>query len=294
MLRRIQFPLAAILGVALVVLPAAAGSEGNPTIEAVNRGGGIYGESHEWSPATATVNADGVVTIANNTSVEHGVEWVGGPEKPSCSAGIPVGTTPAARGAHWSGTCTFSKPGTYVFYCTVHGPEMTATITVNPNGTTTVTTTNGTTSTTTTTSSGSGQSANPTAGAGQGSGAVPVSGASLLLGGERHALHIPSHQRGTAVHATLSLSSAATGGHLEAQLLARSAALAARVHSEVRVGKLVRHLVASGPLSISVPLDARARVALHRHGRLSLELELRLTSPSGARLELKRAVLLII
>src|SRR5271166_1990825 len=136
--RHLVTALVAVLGAAVVVLPAVAGSETSPMIEAVTFGGGYYGESHAWSPAQATVPAGGVVTLSNHTAVEHGVRWVGGPETPSCSGDIPVGTTSATRGANWSGTCTFAKPGVYTFYCTVHGSEMTGTITVNASGTTTI------------------------------------------------------------------------------------------------------------------------------------------------------------
>jgi plastocyanin len=115
---------------ALLALPAIADSLTPPSIEAVNEG--IYG--HRWSPAQAAVATGGTVTLSNPTTTPHGVNWVGGPEKPLCGAGVPVGTTVSASGTNWSGTCTFSKPGTYTFYCTVHGPEMTGTITVTTPG----------------------------------------------------------------------------------------------------------------------------------------------------------------
>jgi plastocyanin len=138
--RRYLWPVAVVSAV-VVILPAVAGSETGPAIEAVNKpGGGLYGEeTHAWSPTAATVSTGGTVTLSNHTAIEHGVHWVGGPEIPGCS-GIPVGTTSATRGANWSGNCTFTKPGTYTFYCTVHGPEMTGTITVKAPGTPIVTT----------------------------------------------------------------------------------------------------------------------------------------------------------
>ena len=136
------FPLGALLGAAVVVLPAVASSEASPTISAVNYpGGGYYQESHAWSPAAATIAAGGTVALKNEGNVLHGVRWVNGPATPACTGGVPVGTTPGASGTKWSGSCTFATPGTYTFYCTVHGAEMTGTITVNPNGTTTITST---------------------------------------------------------------------------------------------------------------------------------------------------------
>ena len=67
--------LTATLGAWVVLLPAVAGSETSPAIEAVN-GTGVYAEqTHRWSPSQATVSAGGVVTISNPTAVEHGVKW---------------------------------------------------------------------------------------------------------------------------------------------------------------------------------------------------------------------------
>ena len=73
------FVLAGVLGVAAVMLPALASSETTPTITAENVGGGLYGAEHHWTPATATIAANGVVTLSNPTEVDHGVEWVSDP-----------------------------------------------------------------------------------------------------------------------------------------------------------------------------------------------------------------------
>jgi plastocyanin len=115
--------------VGLVALPAVASSEVTPTVEAVNKPTG----GHAWEPPSTTVSEGGNVNIKNpSSSVPHGVEWRSGPETPSCTSGVPVGTSPAASGKNWSGSCVFRKPGTYVFFCTVHGSEMTETVTVKP------------------------------------------------------------------------------------------------------------------------------------------------------------------
>ncbi len=118
---------AAAFTAVLAALPAGAAE---PTVEAVNAG--LY--SHYWSPPQTAVATGGSVGLKNSTAIPHGVEWRSGPATPVCSAGVPVGTTSAASGTNWSGTCTFSKSGTYTFYCTVHGPEMTETITVTTPG----------------------------------------------------------------------------------------------------------------------------------------------------------------
>jgi plastocyanin len=129
---RLLILLAAVLWAA-VLLPAVADSEGTPTIEANNACPGRC-----WKPPSATVNAGGAVNIANPTTVPHGVEWRSGPATPSCTSGVPVGTNPGASGTNWSGSCTFAMPGKYTFFCTVHGAEMTGTITVNGLGVPTV------------------------------------------------------------------------------------------------------------------------------------------------------------
>jgi plastocyanin len=128
--------LAAIIAAGAVSAPAALGVETTPSIEAVNVG--LY--SHSWRPSEVSVAGGHAVTISNPTEVPHGVEWRSA-IKPSCEEGagkVPVGTSPSASGTKWSGQCTFSQPGSYVFYCTVHGPEMTGV--VNVTGTPTAST----------------------------------------------------------------------------------------------------------------------------------------------------------
>ena len=120
---------ASVLGATVAILPAVAGSVATPKIEAVN-GPGYLGEEHKWVPAQVSVNAGGVVAIKNATAIAHGVEWKTGPTTPSCSVGVPVGSTPAASGTNWSGTCTFAEGGTYTFWCTVHGSAMSGSVTV--------------------------------------------------------------------------------------------------------------------------------------------------------------------
>jgi plastocyanin len=123
--------VAALLAVAAVALPALAGSETSATVTAENVG--LY--EHRWSPAQVTVSTVAGVTISNPTTVYHGVDWIAPPSAPSCDAGVPVGTTAAASASNWKGTCTFSVPGTYTYYCTVHGSAMSGTITVKAPGT---------------------------------------------------------------------------------------------------------------------------------------------------------------
>lgn len=265
-------PLVVLLGAATATLPAIASSETSPTVEAVNTkvASGFYEEEHHsWQPAQVTVMSGGVVSFSNPTAVQHGVQWVGGPATPSCSSGVPVGTTPAASGTKWSGTCTFSQAGTYTFYCTVHGAEMTGTITVNANGTTTVTPppTMGTTTTTPTTTPPKSPTEPPIA--------VSSFGA---------------HQRG-AVKGSITISNAGSGGRLEVDLFAASASLSKAKHpARVRVGRFVRNSVPAGRTTFVVPLSGRARRALRRHHHLKLTVRIVFTPVYGEAMMLSRSV----
>jgi plastocyanin len=114
------------------MLPAMAWSAETTPVEAVNEPGGVY-ENHRWVPEREVVTAGSAVTFRNPTDVYHGVEWIMPPATPSCEEGpgkVPVGTSAAASGTKWSGACTFSHPGSYSFFCTVHGTEMQGTIKV--------------------------------------------------------------------------------------------------------------------------------------------------------------------
>jgi plastocyanin len=107
----------------MLAVPAVAAE---PTVEATF--------ANKWSPGTSTVAAGGAIKIVNPNMGTHGVEWKSGPNIPSCTSGVPVGTSPAASGTNWSGSCTFTQPGTYVFWCTVHGSSMSETVTVPGGG----------------------------------------------------------------------------------------------------------------------------------------------------------------
>jgi plastocyanin len=264
--------LLAVLGAATAVLPAVASSETSPTVEAVNEGsGGYYGESHRWSPAQVTAMAGGVVTFSNPTTVNHGVEWVGGPAKPTCSSGVPVGTSAEASGKQWSGTCTFTQPGVYTFYCTVHGPEMTGAVTVSANGSTTTTMTTMPSTTTTTT-----PAPKPTPPSGP-----PFAGPPSL----------PATQHGTSVRGSIDVSAAGAGDSLEIDLLAGNASIAKVKRAKpVRVGRLLRRSVSAGRQSFVVALDAQARRSLKRRHRLALTVKIVLTSPGGEASAVTRSV----
>jgi plastocyanin len=132
--------LAALLGVFGMALPADASPETSSTVTAENTGGFYGEEEHRWTPSQTTVSTVGGVTLSNPTEIKHGVHWIAPPSTPTCDSGVPVGTTEAASGTKWSGTCTFAQAGTYTYYCTVHGAAMSGTITVKEPGTPTAAT----------------------------------------------------------------------------------------------------------------------------------------------------------
>jgi plastocyanin len=269
------------LGAAVAIIPTIASSETSPSVEAVNSTG-IYNEQHHsWSPPQVTVSAGGIVAMSNPTEVDHGVEWVSGPEKPACGAGVPVGDTPAAAGTKWSGTCTFAKAGTYVFYCTVHGSEMTGTVTVAADGTTTTTMPTMPTPTAPTP---------PAPGTPGEAGSEPPSD-SLLEGSPAQALELAASQHGRSVHGSVKISKLGAGGRLEVELLAAGASLGKAKHrSPVRVGRLSRFSLQAGVVSFAVPLTAKAKAALHRHRRLALTVRIVLAPVHGAAVTITRSV----
>jgi plastocyanin len=291
----------AVLAALAVILPGLAASETSPTITAVN-GPGVPPQ-HSWSPSAVSVGEGASVTLSNPTAVPHGVEWVSVPATPVCS-GVPVGTTEAASGTQWSGNCTFTRAGTYSFYCTVHGAAMSGTITVSAAaGEPPVTTT---TTTTTTLPPGSGSGGNTNGGTGSGgggggagqpgttgAGGAPQGAGSPFAGGAAQALKLKASQRAEAVHGSLAISAAGAHGGLEIDLLSSAASLARREHAvAVRVGKLERGSLAAGTVRFAVALDARAKRALARRGQLALTVEITLTPPGGRAARLERGVVL--
>ena len=280
--RRLATVLVGLLGIAAGALPAIAGSETTPTIEPVSVGKGIYGEEFRWSPASAGVGVGASIALANPTEVKHGIYWSGGPATPSCSAGVPVGSGPAASGTNWSGTCTFPVAGVYTFYCTVHGPSMSEQITVGSSGTTTTTTNTGTqppVTTGTTPQPGSGGEGPASGGAGAGG------PASLLAAAPARAIRLSSASHGRSIHGRVALSTAAFGGRLEVRALIR------RGGHSVRIGRLVRTGLPGGPVAFELALSHAAVRGLRSGHPLSVTVELTLRSAAGASLRVSRHLL---
>jgi plastocyanin len=285
--KRILFCIGALLGAAVVCLPAIAGSETIPTIEAYEYGSGY--KYHYWQPATAATAPGGVVKFGNPyAEANHGLKFTGGPATPSCS-GIPAAAGEASGAPSWHGECSFPAAGTYTFICTVHPTEMKGTITVSAGETSTSTSpTQPAPSPTTTTGA-------PSLGGQPGGGTPGSSGAlgSPLLGGLASAVRLAPGRHGISVRGSVDVSQAGAGGRLEVDLLARRASLARSGGAmRVRVGRLVRSPLLAGVVSFTVPLDARAARALRSRRRLALAVKLVLTPVHGAAVSSVRGVLL--
>lgn len=267
------------LGALVALIPTIANSDTSPTVEAVNEVSGFYNEQHHhWAPASVTVAPGGAVTLQNTTEVAHGVEWVGGPATPVCASGVPVGSAPTAAGKKWSGACTFSLTGTYTFYCTVHGAEMTGTITVNAEGTTT-------------TSQQTGSA--PTASGESGPATASPLGGSPLSGRASTAVKLARSQHGRSVHGSVNVSSAGVGGRLEVDLLASAASLGnARHGSQTRIGRFLRSSLKAGAEPFTAPLTATGRAALSRRRRLAVTVKIVLTPAHGSAVRVSRSVVL--
>lgn len=116
---------AAVMGaavIALLVLPvsvpaAQAKPSAPPVAVAKVAGPKISIENFQFSPTTVTVPVGTTVTWTNNDGELHTVT---SSEKVFASAGLDAGE---------AFSYTFSTPGTYTYYCTLH-PHMTGTIIV--------------------------------------------------------------------------------------------------------------------------------------------------------------------
>jgi plastocyanin len=284
--RRLALLLAVgVLGAAAAVLPAVAGSETAPAIEAVNRGGGEYPEYHYWVPSAVKIVPGGSVSVSNPTAVPHGIHWSGGPAVPVCSGTVPVETS----GTSWSGTCMFAQPGVYTFYCTVHGPSMAGTITVEAATTSTSSTPAPTPTSTQPTTPASGGSA-----PGPGPSSPGAADLTSPFAGS-HPIGLTAGLHAHAVHGSVGVSKAGAGGRLVVEALVARAALAvARAAAgHIVVGRVVHNHVAAGRVHFTLPLSPRALHALHARGRLTLELRAILTPPgaTGASTSVRRVTL---
>ncbi|MEA2200209.1 MAG: hypothetical protein QOI89_805 [Solirubrobacteraceae bacterium] len=272
-----------LLSGAVVVLPAAAGSETSPTVKAEDSSG--YGELHRWSPEQTSIAPAGMVTFANSSAtVPHGVIWTSS-IAPVCEASVPVGS--GNFKTSWSGSCSFAQAGEYAFYCSYHGPSMQGTVIVSAAGATTTTTAPPPAS------GGGAAGGNPASPVEPGSQSMSALPSSPPAGSALRAVKLASVQRGGSVRGSVEVSPAGSGARLEVDLLAKGASLAGAARAaQVRVGRLVRLSVQAGTASFKVALTARARRALRAHRHLALAVRISLSPAHGSAVRIGRSVVL--
>lgn len=277
---------AALLGAAVVVLPALAA--GTPAPSEVKLEVAEHCYFKEWpcwnvkgnNPEDIrqiqpfTIAQGGTISFEDNEArYPTDVLWKGA--VPSCTSGVP--STPNTS---WSGTCTFANAGEYEFESqelfndgTFNYTKYKVIVEKSGGGGTTSTTTTTTTTTTSTT---------PT------TPSEPSHG-SPLEGGSQ-ALKLASSQHGSTVHGQVKVSQADAGGRLEIGLFASSASRAKAGRHPQRVGRLIRSPLKAGNVSFSVPLTANGKVALRRHRRLTLTVKITLTPQHSAAVTLTRVI----
>jgi hypothetical protein len=281
-LRKRYLPLAAVLGLAVAVLPSALAASSTVKLEVnencVEPNWPCWATPGSNEPAfTTAVASGGTVTFADQKTAAN-IAWTG--TAPTCEPSVPVApASPPKTG--WEGKCTFEKPGIYKFESSTMFKEKTAYTNIDytkyeivVEGSTTTTGTTGTTTPTTTTTS-------------------PATLESPLAGSQSQAVKVAKSQHGMSVKGSIDLSKAAAGDRLEVDLLTQSASLAKTKRStRVRVGRYLRNSLSAGKLSFSVKLSAKARRAIKRHHRLALTVEIALTPAGGKALILARSVTL--
>jgi hypothetical protein len=275
--------LAAVLGVAVAVLPALAASS-TAKLEVnencVQPNWPCWATPGSSQPAFKTTVASGGTVMFVDHGKEANIAWTGA--APTCEPAVPV--APASPKTGWEGKCTFATSGTYKFESSTLFKDAYNDYTkyeVVVEGSTPTTPTTGTTGTTGTTTT-------PTT-----TTTSPASPESPLAGSESQAVKVAKSQHGGSVKGSINLSKAAAGDRLEVDLLTQSASLAKAKHStRVRVGRYVRSSLTAGKLSFSVKLNAKARRAIKRHHRLALTVKIVLTPASGEALTITRSVTL--
>jgi hypothetical protein len=279
-LRKRYLPLAAVLGVAVAIVPGLAGAAPSEVKLEVNENCEVgnwpcwttEGSASIAKPTkSVTIASGGTITFIDHASTAAAVVWMG--SAPACT-GVPTSAM-----AGWEGKCTFATPGTYKFESSTLFKDYSHDYTkyeVVVEGSTTTTGATGTTGTTTT----------PTM-----TTTSPASPESPLAGSESQAVKVAKSQHGGSVKGSINLSKAAAGDRLEVDLLTQSASLAKAKHStRVRVGRYVHSSLSAGKLSFAVKLNAKARRAIRRHHRLALTVEVVLTPASGQALTITRSV----
>jgi hypothetical protein len=286
----VLFALAGLAGTAVAVLPAFAAAPSEVKLEVApncnisgwpcwNPKGSPEGNVGFNEVAPFTIAQGGTISFEDKDSqAPTDVIWKGA-TRPSCTGVVEAPPTKTG----WSGTCTFATASEYEFESEGLFNDGTSNYTkykviVEGASTGTTPTTPSTTTPTTTTPT------TPTTPSETGHG-------SPLEGGSK-ALKLAGSQHGSAVHGSIKVSEAGTGGRLEVGLFATGASLAKAGHpAQVRIGRLVRSSLKAGTVPFSVPLTARSKAALRRHRRLALTVKIILTPLHGEVVTITRSVI---
>ncbi|MDA0164193.1 hypothetical protein OM076_28220 [Solirubrobacter ginsenosidimutans] len=227
-------------------------------------GGSFTAIDYAWqangtSGTTVTITPGQTVTFAYPSGASrHDAHFTD--KQPSACPGLPASATKPG----WSAECTFDAPGSYPFVCDFH-PEMTGTVVVAAAATPTPSAT--ATPTATTDPVGTpGATATPPA---PGSTAEPTAAAPKQ---RTLKLKLAGTQRGTRVRGSVSVEEPAS--RLEVTVLA----------GKTKVGTYLKKSTASGTVSFSVALNARARRTLAKARRLRVSVAVALTPPGGRKL----------
>jgi hypothetical protein len=279
------FALAALLGATVTVLPALAAGPAESKLEVnencVEPDWPCWATPGSSQPAAkVAIASGGSVTFADSKTAAN-VAWTG--TAPTCESTVPV--APASPKTGWEGKCTFATPGTYSFESSTLWPEYTkyevvvegsAPAPSTPAPSTPATGEGGSkgSSTPGTTTPGPAPASDSPTGS-------PLSGAP----------RISSSQRGSTVRGSLEVSQAGAGDRLEVDLIAATASLAKAGHT-TQVGRFVIASVSAGQQSFSAKLNTKARLALKRHHRLALKVEITLTPANGEATGLTRSTTL--
>lgn len=211
-----------------------------------------------------TIAAGGMVIFQQDGSNPHNVVFKTAPASCEQTGGKSSGPVPPlpnqASNDAWIGTCTFTAPGTYTFYCAFHGEGMNGSVTV-PDGT-----------------------SPPPPPPLPPPPSPPIEPAASSL-------RVSTPQRGFTLRGSVVVRSA--GSRLLARAFAKRRSLTGgRSNLQVQVGRQLRSSVGPGRVTFSVPLSAVARRALRRNGRLAISLRLTVDPPTGTTYTATRAVIL--
>jgi plastocyanin len=280
----------AALGGGLAAGGALGAAPTTATVDAVDYGFTVQGGGGN----TSTIALGGTVDFRYPTGAdEHNVRFTRDGVACTQTDGVGGATNskvvpeiPEEQG--WAGRCTFSQAGTFQFICDIPEHDMKGSIVVvdeRPATTDTGTTTTGT----------------QTAPAPAGPGTTPttpttttpvVPKAPTTSVPPAPVVKVARAQKGTALHGTITKGGNRSKVVVDVRATRGSVKAPGRKTSLVSVGKATTRTSATGRLSFAIKLDARARAALKKSRKLTLDTRVTITLPViGAQSETFRVVL---